>query len=202
MFFAARDPGFRERIYVGYSPRHRQTQARTVATERKDQRIVKLPVRICIGVTNVKFSVSSESFTEQVKIDRMWDHTVKAFFKTTWEIGTTWELRPTTSVPRPIQYIVMDLRNKTISEFRTVFHSPLGVPNFQVPLYISDIPSQSVHAVMLSYPVCCHYSLCMLTAVNQKGKIKIVASRQMAKNEIPESQANDLHSVPEYLLDI
>ena len=29
----------------------------------------------------------------------------------------------------------MDLRNKTTSEFRTVFHSPLGVPNFQVSLY-------------------------------------------------------------------
>ncbi len=28
-----------------------------------------------------------------------------------------------------IQYIEMDLRNKTTSEVRTVFHSPLGVPN-------------------------------------------------------------------------
>ena len=42
----------------------------------------------------------------------------------------------------------------------------------------------------------------MLIVVNQKGKIEIVVSRQMAKNEIPESQANDLHTVPEYLLDI
>ena len=31
----------------------------------------------------------------------------------------------------------MDLRNKTTSEFRRVFHSPLGVPNSQVSLYIS-----------------------------------------------------------------
>ncbi len=30
----------------------------------------------------------------------------------------------------------MDLRNKTTSEFRTVFHSPFGVPNSEVPLYI------------------------------------------------------------------
>ncbi len=52
--------------------------------------------------------------------------TVKPVFKTTWEIGTTWELRTTTSVPRLIQHIhvEMDLRNKTTSEFRTVFHSP------------------------------------------------------------------------------
>ena len=33
----------------------------------------------------------------------------------------------------------MDLRNKTTSEFRTVFGSPLGVPNSQVPLYIYPI---------------------------------------------------------------
>ncbi len=30
----------------------------------------------------------------------------------------------------------MDLRNKTTSEFRTVFDSPVGVPNSRVPLYI------------------------------------------------------------------
>ncbi len=35
-----------------------------------------------------------------------------------------------------IHYKEMDLRNKTTSEFRTVFDSPLGVPNFQVPLYV------------------------------------------------------------------
>ncbi len=29
----------------------------------------------------------------------------------------------------------MDLRNKTTSELRTVFHNPLGVPNSHVPLY-------------------------------------------------------------------
>ncbi len=33
---------------------------------------------------------------------------------------------------RPIQYTEMDLRNKTTSELRTFFHSPLGVPNSQV----------------------------------------------------------------------
>ena len=62
--------------------------------------------------------------------------TVKPVFKTTWEIGTTWELRTATSVPRYLHYIEIDLRNKTTSEFKTVFDSPLGVPNFWVPLYI------------------------------------------------------------------
>ncbi len=68
-------------------------------------------------------------------------HTLKPAFKTTWEIGTTWELRTATSVPRStcIQYLETDLRNKTTSEFRTVFHSPLGVPNSQVPLYLQDL---------------------------------------------------------------
>ncbi len=41
-----------------------------------------------------------------------------------------------TPVPRPIQDIETDLRNKTTSAFRTVFHSPLGVPDSQVPLYM------------------------------------------------------------------
>ncbi len=39
-------------------------------------------------------------------------YTVKPVFKTTGEIGTTWELRTVTSVPRHIQYIQTDLRNK------------------------------------------------------------------------------------------
>ena len=61
---------------------------------------------------------------------------MKPAFKTTCEIGTTWELRTVTSVHRPVQYIEMDLRDKTTSEFWTVFHSPLGVPNFLgLPLY-------------------------------------------------------------------
>ena len=34
-----------------------------------------------------------------------------------------------------VQYIEMGLRNKTASEFRTVFHSPLDVSNPQVSLY-------------------------------------------------------------------
>ncbi len=63
--------------------------------------------------------------------------TVKLVIKTTWEIWTPWGLRTATSVPRSIQYTEMDLRNKTTSEFRTVFGSPLGVPNSQVALYIS-----------------------------------------------------------------
>ncbi len=62
-------------------------------------------------------------------------NTVTPVFKTTWEIGTTWELKTATSVPRSIHYIEMDLRNKTTSEFRTVFDSPLGVPKSQVSLY-------------------------------------------------------------------
>ncbi len=61
--------------------------------------------------------------------------TVKPVFKTTWEIGTTWALRTATPVPRPIQDIETYLINKTTSELRTVFHSPLGVPNSHVPLY-------------------------------------------------------------------
>ncbi len=45
------------------------------------------------------------------------------------KIGTTWELRTATLVPRSIHYIEIDLRNKTISEFRTVFDSDgLGCP--------------------------------------------------------------------------
>ncbi len=47
---------------------------------------------------------------------------------TTGEIGTTWELRTTTLVPRSIQYIEMDLTHKTTSELRTVLDSPLGCP--------------------------------------------------------------------------
>ena len=35
----------------------------------------------------------------------------------------------------PIQYIEMDLRNRTTSEFRAVFDSRLAVPNSQVSLY-------------------------------------------------------------------
>ncbi len=62
-------------------------------------------------------------------------YTVKPVFKTTWEIGTHWELRTATSVHSRIHYVKMDLRNKTTSEFRTVFLSLLGVPNSQVSLY-------------------------------------------------------------------
>ncbi len=61
--------------------------------------------------------------------------TVKPVVKTTWEIGTLWELRTAASVPSCIDYVKMDLRNKTTSEFRAVFLSPLGVPNSQVSLH-------------------------------------------------------------------
>ncbi len=63
-------------------------------------------------------------------------NTVKPVFKTTRGIGTTWELRTATPVPRSTYYIEIDLRNKTTPEFRTGFDSPLGVPNSQIPLYI------------------------------------------------------------------
>ncbi len=64
--------------------------------------------------------------------------TVRPVFKTTWKIRTTWELRSTTSVPIPIQYIiVMVLRNKTTTEVRTVFDSPLGVLTSQLLLYFN-----------------------------------------------------------------
>ncbi len=45
-------------------------------------------------------------------------------------------LRTPTPVARPILYTEMDLRNRTTSELRTVFHSSLGVPTSQVPLYV------------------------------------------------------------------
>ncbi len=53
-------------------------------------------------------------------------YTVKLVFETISEIGTQWELSlikdTDTSVPPPIQYVEMDLRNVTTSECRT------GVP--------------------------------------------------------------------------
>ena len=89
-----------------------------------------------IGVlvqSDLKFTTYSNSLIKRAHFCIR--NTVKPVFKTTWEIGTTWDLRRTTSVPRPIQYIEMDLRNKTTSEFRKDFHSPLGVPNSQLSLY-------------------------------------------------------------------
>ena len=74
--------------------------------------------------------------------------TVKPVFKDTWEIGTTWELRTATSVPRSIHYIGIDLKNKTTSEFRTIFDSPLGVPNYQASLYKQFI-SQHLHRTLV-----------------------------------------------------
>ncbi len=89
-----------------------------------------------IGVlvqSDLKFTTYSNSLIKRAHFCIR--NTVKPVFKTTWEIGTTLKLRTATSVPMPIQYIEMDLRNETTSDFRTVFHSPLGVPNSHVSLY-------------------------------------------------------------------
>ncbi len=64
--------------------------------------------------------------------------TVKPVFKTTWEVWTVWELRTAASVSSSIQSIEKDPRNKTTSEFRTVFDSPFGVPYSQVSLYTTN----------------------------------------------------------------
>ena len=56
----------------------------------------------------------------------------------------------------PIQYIEIDLRNKTTSKFRTFFHSPLGVPNSQVPLYL-DILVQEIEEVYQAQTENCHF---------------------------------------------
>ncbi len=61
-------------------------------------------------------------------------YTVNSVFKTTCEIGKTWDLRPNTLVPRPNTLVSRPHGNEITSEFRTVFHSPLGVPNSQVSL--------------------------------------------------------------------
>ncbi len=79
-----------------------------------------------------------------VGLRQTWDlSTVKPVFKTTWEIGKTCELRTSTSVPRSIHFIEIDLRNKTTSEFRTAFDSPLDVLNFQVPLYFQELQTRT-----------------------------------------------------------
>ncbi len=52
-------------------------------------------------------------FGMNIRVASVWN-TVKRVFMTTWEIGTNWELKTPTSVPRSIHYIEMDLRNKTI----------------------------------------------------------------------------------------
>ncbi len=51
-------------------------------------------------------------------------------------MGTPWELRTATSVPRFIQYVEMNLRNKTNLGIQDSFDSPLGVPNSQVSLLV------------------------------------------------------------------
>ncbi len=53
--------------------------------------------------------------------------TVKPVFKTTRELGATRELRTATSVPRPIQYIEMDLRTDHL-RIQESFSQSLGCP--------------------------------------------------------------------------
>ncbi len=63
--------------------------------------------------------------------------TVKPVFKTTWEIGTTWELRKATSVPRSIHYIEMDLKIRPLQnsgQFLTVPWVSL-IPRFHCILH-------------------------------------------------------------------
>ncbi len=135
------------------------------------------PVTVHTIVTSMNFNISIYNFKERLKFNivaigkvknwnilaiakrgEIWDtgaqaeHTVKPVFKTTWEIGTTWELRTATSVPRSIQHIEMDLGNKTTSEFRTVLDSPLGVPNSQAPLYC-DTFARVMFKVILGHSV-------------------------------------------------
>ncbi len=89
-------------------------------------------------------------FTQVISVCVLY-YTVTPAFKTDWEIGTTWDLKTVSSIPRHIQCIEIDLRNKT--EFRTVFHSPLGVPNSRVYFIFSGkvyfiyctIPGQVAH---------------------------------------------------------
>ncbi len=104
--------------------RKRNDGGSTVTTERRDNFLTDLTCLVPFYSRN----------KENLKFCHININTVKPVFTTTCEIGTTWELRTTTSVPQSIQYMEMDLTNKTTSEFRTVLDSPLGVPNSQVPL--------------------------------------------------------------------
>ncbi len=45
----------------------------------------------------------------------------------------------------------MDLRNKATSELRTVFLSPLGVPNSQVPLHVEICYGNKDRCMLISY---------------------------------------------------
>ena len=83
-------------------------------------------------------------------------NTVKPAFKTTWEIRTTWELRTTTSVPRSIRYREMDLRDRATS----VFDSPSGVHNSQVPLYLFAIFCFCKYLIPNSTCACPIYMTC------------------------------------------
>ena len=61
--------------------------------------------RLVLFVANTKQNVCcterSPALPGHAGCMSLW-HTVKPVFKTTWEIGTTWELRTATSVPRSI----------------------------------------------------------------------------------------------------
>ena len=93
-------------------------------------------------------------------------------------MGTTWELRTATSVPRSIHDIEMDLRNKTTSEFRTVLDSPLGVPNSQVPLYcqyvyigIMSLTLQPLHGLVFTKKL---YLGHHILAINENASLDII----------------------------
>ncbi len=83
--------------------------------------------------------------------------TVKSVFKTTSEIGTIWELRAATSVPSPIQYTEMDLKNKTTSEFRTVFTVP----------WVSLIPR--FHCIYFYFSMCDHIATHSVVQLRRRG---------------------------------
>ncbi len=121
-------------------------------------------------------------------------YTAKPVLKTTWEIGT-WELRTATSVPMPIQYIEMDLRNKTTSEFRAVFCQSHGCPEF-LGFNVFDSTNSDRYAPLPS-------SLSVEVKGNQKGffvssKIYFNTSRSRHNHHMKTTTnwLNDLHYFP------
>ncbi len=124
--------------------------------------------KTCLILTNLAFSRSYLIFTVRSRLCRclyimvnyrscsscscisplryfILSYTVKPVIKTTWEIGTPWELRTAASVRSRIQSVEMDLRNKTTSEFSTLFLNPLGVPNSQVSLSLIHVCTEKTY---------------------------------------------------------
>ncbi len=110
-------------------------------------------------------------------------YTVEPIFMTTWEIGTTWELSTATPVPRPTQCTEMDLKNKTTSELRTAFHSPLGVPNSQVPLYVTFKHPCLSKDYFLRLRVLC--LMCQIVKQSFKPLMDLVFQKSDFKNTSP-----------------